>query len=209
MTSVYSRHGFPSARRAAAPGAALALCYIDAMTSELDVLRIVSERLAAVGISFMLTGSYAMAYYATPRMTRDLDLVLALGGEDVDRLVAVFSHDFYVDADAARSAVRTQQLFNLLHLESGVKVDFIVRKDSEYRQLEFSRRKRIELNGIQTWIVSREDLILSKLVWARHASSELQRRDVKALLDGPYDQTYVQQWAALLEVADLLKEIAR
>jgi hypothetical protein len=140
------------------------------MTSELDVLRIVSERLAAVGISFMLTGSYAMAYYATPRMTRDLDLVLALGWEDVDRLVAAFSHDFYVDADDARSAVRTQQLFNLLHLESGVKVDFIVRKD---------------------------------------ASSELQRRDVKALLDGPYDQTYVQQWAALLEVADLLKEIAR
>jgi hypothetical protein len=179
------------------------------MTSELDVLRIVSERLAAVGISFMLTGSYAMAYYATPRMTRDLDLVLALGWEDVDRLVAAFSHDFYVDADDARSAVRTQQLFNLLHLESGVKVDFIVRKDSEYRRLEFSRRKPIELNGIQTWIVSREDLILSKLVWARHASSELQRRDVKALLDGPYDQTYVQQWAALLEVADLLKEIAR
>src|SRR3970040_2684432 len=135
MTSVYSRHGFPSARRAAATGAGLALSYMDAMTSDLDVLRIVSERLAAVGSSFMLTGSYAMAYYATPRMTRDLDLVLALGREDVDRLVAAFSHDFYVDGDDARCAVRTQQLFNLLHLESGVKVDFIVRNDSESRRL--------------------------------------------------------------------------
>lgn len=45
------------------------------MSSELDVLRIVSERLEAAGLAFMLTGSLAMSYYATPRMTRDLDLV--------------------------------------------------------------------------------------------------------------------------------------
>lgn len=49
------------------------------MIGELDVLRIVSERLAAAGIRYMLTGSYAMAFYATPRMTRDLDLVVELG----------------------------------------------------------------------------------------------------------------------------------
>lgn len=177
------------------------------MISELDVLRIVSERLGAADISFMLTGSYALAYYTTPRMTRDLDLVVALGEDDVGRIVAMFSPDFYVDADAVRSAIRSQRLFNLMHLESGIKVDFIVRKTAEYRQVEFSRRLPVELNGVQTWITSREDLILSKLVWARDSGSELQLRDVRALLDRSLDRQYLDQWATKLGIAKLLEGI--
>ncbi|MDZ7645598.1 MAG: hypothetical protein U5K76_16055 [Woeseiaceae bacterium] len=46
-------------------------------------------------------------------------------------------------------------------------------KSAEYRQVEFSRRQPVEIRGIKTWIVSREDLILSKLVWARETDSEL------------------------------------
>lgn len=156
----------------------------------------------------MLTGSYALAYYATPRMTRDLDIVVELRDMDVDRLVATFAPDFYIDSEAARAAVKLQRLFNLLHLDSGVKVDFIVRKDTEYRLTEFSRRRAVELGRVQAWIASREDLILSKLVWARDTGSELQRRDVRALLAGPLDREYLDRWAAKLEVAKLLEEVA-
>ncbi len=177
------------------------------MVGELDVLGIVSGRLTHLGVAFMLTGSYAMAYYATPRMTRDLDLVVALNESNIDRIVSAFSPDFYVDGDAARAAVASQRLFNLLHLESGVKVDFIVQKHVEFRQLEFSRRQAVDLNGVATWIVSREDLILSKLVWARDAGSELQRRDVRALLDSSVDLAYVERWAERLDVASLLREL--
>ncbi len=177
------------------------------MVGELDVLRIVSERLAGANIPFMLTGSYAMAHYATPRMTRDLDLVVAVDQADVDRILQAFSPDFYVDADAVRSAVASRRLFNLMHLASAVKVDLIVRKDSEYRQLEFQRRHAIEINDIHTWIVSREDLILSKLLWARDSNSELQRRDVRALLSGELDRGYLTHWAARLGVGDLLREV--
>lgn len=176
------------------------------MTGELDVLSLVSERLTTARIPFMLTGSYALAYYTTPRMTRDLDLVVALGHEDVDAIVQAFSADFYVDADDARSAVRSQRLFNLMHLESGIKVDLIVRKSSEYRQVEFARRRRVEFGGIDTWIVTREDLILSKLVWARDSGSELQRRDVRALLSENVEAGYLEHWAKRLGVADQLHE---
>jgi hypothetical protein len=64
------------------------------MATELDVLGLVSDRLDLSGLPFMLTGSFALAYYATPRMTRDLDLVVALEEEDVDGLVSVFERDF-------------------------------------------------------------------------------------------------------------------
>lgn len=67
------------------------------MTSELDVLRIVSERLDAARVSYMLTGSYALAYYTTPRMTRDLDLVVSLVEEDVAAIVGVFGRSLLDD----------------------------------------------------------------------------------------------------------------
>jgi len=41
----------------------------------------------------MLTGSFALGYYGKPRMTRDLDFVVALMENDVDKLLATFSSD--------------------------------------------------------------------------------------------------------------------
>jgi hypothetical protein len=177
------------------------------MHSELDVLELVSDRLEQQGIPFMLTGSYALAYYATPRMTRDLDLVVALKASDVEKLLAAFVADFYLDADAIHEAVRTRRLFNMMHLASGIKVDMIVKKATAYRDLEFSRRKPVNLGRVSTWLVSREDLILSKLAWARESGSELQLRDVQALLTDTVDQDYLKRWATDLGVSDLLDRL--
>lgn len=178
--------------------------------TELDVLAIVGERLEALGRPYMLTGSFALAYYATPRMTRDLDLVVELSAGDVAPLVAAFERDFYVDAEAASQAVATRRLFNLMHLGSGVKIDLVVRKDEPYRRTEFARRTRVELGSASIWIVSREDLVLSKLAWARKSGSELQRRDVRALLeDAEVDAAYLRRWAPELGVADSLEDALR
>jgi hypothetical protein len=129
-------------------------------------------------------------------MTRDLDIVVSLNEEDVSSLVAALSPDFYIDADSVRSTVVSQRLFNLMHFATSIKVDLIVRKGSEYRQVEFARRRPVELGGVKTWIVSREDLIQSKLVWAKDSGSELQRRDVRTLLDDSMDRAYLERCAA-------------
>jgi hypothetical protein len=177
------------------------------MATELDVLGLVSDRLTAVEVPFMLTGSFALAYYATPRMTRDLDIVVSLEARDVGPLVSAFAHDFYIDADMARSAIVDERLFNVMHLDSGIKVDFIVRKSSDYRAVEFDRRRSVTIGNIQTWIVSIEDLILSKLVWALETKSEMQRRDIRLLLAESPDMNYVGSWAPELGVAALLDEL--
>lgn len=85
------------------------------MLEELEVLKIVSERLETARLPFMLTGSFAMAYYGKPRMTRDLDIVVSLQEDDIPGIVTVLSPDFYIDADSVRSAVISQRLFNLMH----------------------------------------------------------------------------------------------
>jgi len=85
----------------------------------------------------------------------------------------------------------------------------IVRKDSAYRQVEFARRKSVDLGGVRTWMVSREDLILSKLLWARDAKSELQMRDVQALLEDSVDQAYLNEWVLKLAVDQMLAAVQR
>jgi len=150
--------------------------------TELDVLRDVSQRLTSGGVEFMLTGSMAMNYYAQPRMTRDIDLVIKLASDQTDRLISMFETEYYVDRSAVARAIAQRSMFNLIHNETIIKLDCIVLKSDEYRQQEFARRRLISLGDFETWIVSREDLILSKLFWARASKSELQLRDVKNLL---------------------------
>lgn len=174
--------------------------------TELDVLRDVSLRLESGGISFMLTGSVAMNYYAQPRTTRDIDLVVEIATNQTDVFVALFEEEYYVDRHAVAKATAQRSMFNLIHNDTIMKLDCIVLKSDEYRQEEFARRKRITIADFQTWIVSREDLILSKLYWARHSKSELQLRDVKNLLAPDCDISYLQSRAELLGVNSLLLE---
>lgn len=177
------------------------------MQNELDVLRDMSAKLQELGIPFMLTGSMAMSFYAPPRMTRDIDIVLELGPDDVSRLVARLEPEYYVSSAHAREAQAKRGMFNVIHQESVIKVDCVVRKDTEYRRVEFDRRRRVTIQGFETFLASKEDLILSKLVWARDSRSELQLNDVKNLLLTPYETDYVERWASVLGVTNLLAEL--
>src|SRR5262249_16000142 len=137
------------------------------MRLEFQTLREVVQRLADSGFDYMLTGSFALNYYAVPRMTRDIDLVVKLGREAVDRIVRLFEGDYYVDSLAVSRAVSNASLFNIIHLEHTVKVDFIVKKNTEYEEVKFRRRILAAVEDINLWIISKEDLIISKLEWAR------------------------------------------
>ena len=63
------------------------------------------------------------------------------------------------------------------------------------------------LSDFQTSIVSREDLILSKLCWAKESRSEMQLRDVRNLLADDCDADYLNNRARTLAVDELLKDL--
>jgi hypothetical protein len=178
------------------------------MQNELDIVRDVSARLERGGLAYMLTGSMAMNYYAQPRMTRDIDLVVALTAQDTDMVMRLFTPDYYVSRDAVSSSIAHESLFNLIHQESVIKVDCIVRKGSPYRRAEFERRQRIAIEDFSTWIASKEDLIISKLWWAKDSHSELQLRDVKNLAGTGCDTGYIEHWTKELELLNLWQECA-
>jgi|SRR5687767_3275884 len=179
------------------------------MPNELDALRDISSRLTDAGIPFMLTGSLAMSFYAIPRMTRDIDLVVELESIDPERLVKLLEPDYYVSREAIMEATQYSSLFNVIHRASVVKIDCIPRKPDEYHVLEFRRRTQVTVDDFTLWVVSREDLILSKLLWARDSHSEIQLADVRNLLDPSVDTGYVSQWSERLGISALWEEVSR
>jgi hypothetical protein len=176
------------------------------MQNELDIVRDVSARLDDAGLAYMLTGSMAMNYYAQPRMTRDIDVVVALTPADAGKIVDLFSRDYYVSEDAVRDSIAGESTFNLIHNESVIKVDCIVRKNTLYRRAEFDRRKQIRIDDFSTWIASKEDLIISKLFWAKDSGSEIQMGDVRNLAATGCDATYIENWTRDLGLINLWQQ---
>lgn len=174
--------------------------------NEIDIVRDISTRFEQGQIPYMLTGSMAMNYYAQPRMTRDIDVVIAIASNDVDRLAALFQPDYYVSEENIRESLAHESSFNLIHEKSVIKVDCIVRKGSEYGRLEFERRQKISILDFTTFIVSKEDLIISKLSWAKDSRSEIQLSDVRNLLGTGYDAEYLTRWTRELKLVNLLNE---
>lgn len=182
-----------------------------AASEELEVLKEVTRRLQQADIAYMVTGSIAANFYAVPRMTRDIDIVVELSEANVDKLVHVFQEDFYIEPQAVKTAVKRKSMFNLIHNDYVVKVDFVVRKDSEYRLLEFSRRKKTSVDDQEFYVVAPEDLILSKLEWAKDSQSEVQLTDVRNLLRSVkgLDRRYLARWAKQLGIESLYRKVRR
>lgn len=161
-------------------------------------LRKVTEILDEAGVPYMLTGSLASAYYAVPRATQDLDVVIAAEAPGIERVVqGLLSAGCYVDRDAALEAGRTHGQFNAIDPESGWKIDLIVRRDRTYSRTEFERRERVSLLGVEVTLASLEDVLIAKLEWGRLGDSALQRRDVVQLLERTWeqlDQSYLKKW---------------
>ena len=177
----------------------------------MEVLKEVARRLDAAGIAYMITGSTAANFYAVPRMTRDIDIVVELLERDVEKFILAFEKDHYLEPETVREAVKDRGMFNLIHDRYVIKVDFVVRKDTTYRRKEFSRKKEISVDGQDLCVVAPEDLILSKLAWAKISKSEVQLRDVQNLLQSVkgLDRRYLARWAKQLGVVSLYRKAAQ
>lgn len=167
----------------------------------LELLKQICNELDKEGIIYMVSGSLALNIYATPRMTRDIDIVIELAEQDIDKFIKIFKDHFYIYKPTVEEEVRRKGMFNVIDNRTGYKADFIILKDNEYRQLEFSRRKRTTVLGFEAWVVSIEDLIISKLIWTQQLQSNRQIDDIQNLLENPtIDKEYLLFWCKKLNL---------
>jgi hypothetical protein len=87
-------------------------------------------------------------------------------------------------------------MFNVIDHDTGFKIDFILKKETEYRRIEFERRLRKIIDGHGVWIVSPEDLVLSKIIWIQQLFSDKQISDIESLLAlSIIDKNYIKDWS--------------
>jgi hypothetical protein len=178
------------------------------MSEELEVLKIVTNRLKEADINYMVSGSIAANYYTIPRMTRDIDIVIELKQGGIDRFVGLFEGDFYMNREMITDEVSRQGMFNLIHNRHVVKIDFIISKSSAYQQAAFSRRKQVLIEQSPMWFVSAEDLVISKLIWAKDSHSEIQLKDVANLTEtvDNLDLEYINDWVRELGLEQIYRK---
>ena len=174
--------------------------------TELDVLLDVIEKLNNLKIDYMLTGSLAMNYYAEPRMTRDLDIIIEIFPKDINRIIDKFQKEYYITENSVKEAIEQESSFNIIHNLSIIKIDFIIRKKEEYRKIEFDRKQTIRILDNEIKIVSKEDLIISKIFWAKDSKSEKQKNDIINLLQTKYNKEYLIEWLTTLNLIQFVKE---
>ena len=179
------------------------------MTSE-HALELLLSKLDECGISYMITGSFASNIHGLPRATQDVDIVIEVEQKTLEKFLESLGSAFYQSPEAAMDALARQQMFNVVHLETGFKVDLIVRKSRPFSRMEFSRRQPAFYLGANRWFATAEDIILAKLEWSKTSGSERQFNDalnVAKLQRGNLDRSYLEKWAKDLDIRDLLETL--
>ncbi len=165
-----------------------------------------------IGVSYHIGGSVASSVYGILRATIDADLVADLHLEQVRPLVKMLEAEYYIDADMVRDAIKRRSSFNVIHLDTMLKVDLFIPKSRLFDQEELRRaQQEVLLEGTRSFnVASPEGTILNKLEWYRMGGevSDRQWNDILGVLKvqgTDLDMNYLQKWAASLNVTDLLE----
>lgn len=117
-----------------------------------------------------------------------------------------------------REAVTRQASFNVIHLTTMFKADVFIMKRDAWAREEMSRARQEHLDGpngtVAIRFASPEDTLLHKLVWFRLGNeiSDRQWSDINGVLKiqgERLDREYLDRWAPVLKVADLLERARR
>lgn len=161
-----------------------------------------AEKLQTAGIDYCITGGYAVSVWGSPRSTLDIDLITGLKPTQVSLLIKAISpgKGAYLDEEDIKEAVSTGGEFNYIPAESGLKVDFwVIKPGNKAGTLELKRKRKEIFEGQEIFFISPEDLILSKLRWARMSTSTRHTEDIRSILSvsgKDLDSDYLKREAA-------------
>lgn len=185
---------------------------MESIDDNLNVVRDVTSAFTRLDIAYALGGSMASSMLGTPRFTNDADLTCDPFPGKEAAFAECFGAGYFVSLAAIQEALSLRSSFNIIHSTSGFKVDVFVRKDRAFEASVMARRQTVPLaNRPEDTIVlvSPEDIVLLKLEWFRLGNeiSDRQWHDILGVLKvqaGRLDESYMDYWAGVLQVRDLL-----
>jgi hypothetical protein len=178
----------------------------------------VANVLDELGVRYNVGGSIASSVRGAPRSSIDVDMAAELGPQHVRPLVASLSDGYYVSEERVQDAVTARRSFNLIHLDTMLKIDVFVSRQRPFDRAAFDRLTREPLDAAGTSrphpVPRAEDVILLKLEWFR-AGGEVSDRQwgdivgVSKAMGPSLDRSHLARWAGELGVSDLLDRALR
>lgn len=93
----------------------------------------------------------------------------------------------------------------MIDYATGWKVDFIIPPFDEFNLEEFDRRTAANLDGLELTVVSAEDIIVAKLLWAKAGQSDRQIEDAAGVLRSQaatLNLPYIERWVRKLDLQE-------
>ncbi len=170
----------------------------------------VIEILDDLKVEFLITGGFAVSFWGHPRSTHDLDILIKIKGNKEKLINSFREHDFYISEEAVEDAMKHQSMFNIIHSESDLKIDFWVIDGNPEHDTEFKRRVKKNFLGKEVYLISPEDLILTKLEWFKKSNSTRHLIDASGIWEIQQDVIvldYLKKRAAALNLAELFDDL--
>jgi len=183
----------------------------------LDFARLLIEALEAAGAQYMIGGALAVSAWAEARSTQDVDIVVSVPFEHIQRLSEELEkRDMLVPADIIINLWLQEGSdlpINAIHLYAGFKAEiFLVRPGDAFRATAFARRRRVDLGPPlgEVYVHAPEDLILYKLQYFKLSQQSKHMRDIISMIQAlgdELDRAYIEQWAGQLGVVAAWQEM--
>jgi len=147
-----------------------------------------TQRLNSLGCRYMVSGGVAAIYYGEPRLTNDIDIIVAMKRQDVPALERAFpAEEFYrpptevMELEVGRSQ---RGHFNLIHHETGFKADIYLCGQDDLQAWGLAHAQKVQLENDALWLAPPEYVILRKLQFYREGRSPKHLRDIHGMLAG-------------------------
>lgn len=182
------------------------------MTPVERLLRDLVGLLEELGETYVVMGGWAVRAHGLPRPTYDVDITLATQRERLPNLFERIGALGYEVGDQYRGgwldSVAEMPLFKASTFVDGrtLVADLFI-AENDFQASIIDRRIRGEIDGLKTWLVTPEDLILLKLL----ADRTRDRADVQDVLimNVMLDDAHLDHWAKRLGVTDKLAAARR
>lgn len=155
------------------------------------------DALHAVGVRYMLVGSYSSNFYGRPRSTKDADFVAEIDQGQLNAVGAALGDEFRVDRQMSFETVTMTTRYIIHHNSTAFKIELFQLSPDDHDQERFRRRSEIDFEGRSVWIPTPEDVIITKLRWARAGNRSKDLTDVAGVLSARgalLDLGYVRHW---------------
>ncbi|MFZ3072790.1 MAG: nucleotidyl transferase AbiEii/AbiGii toxin family protein [Thermodesulfobacteriota bacterium] len=181
-----------------------------------ELLSKIGACLKKYDLPYMIIGGQAVLLYGEPRLTRDIDVTLGAGIENLSKVVSITKElSLKPIPENIESFVKETMVLPAINEDTGIRVDFIF-SFTPYEAEAIKRARKIDILGTEVFFAAPEDLIIHKIFAGRARDVE----DLKSVLikNPAIDVKYIESWlkkfdesesaSSLLETFDgILKEI--